>query len=179
MRNYKIYPLIILLILCFAIISVWSASSRTEYRFSGKEMVYDKKTGITILKGNARVIKNSTDPNSTDDHIYADQINVYKDVKTDELIKMEATGNVDMKEGDLLAICAHAILYEAEDRIEMEGSPAKVDDGKNKIEAPSIIYYRTDQRLEAKGEVSGIITIEEKKEKSEEGSQNKNSDSQK
>ena len=167
MRNVKIYLLTILLTLCFVIISVWSAGTKTEYRFSGKEMIYDKKTGITILKGNAKVIKNSTDPNSANDHIYADQINVYKDVKTDELIKMEATGNVDMKEGDLLATCAHAILYEAEDRIEMEGSPAKVDDGKNKIEAPSIIYYRTDQRLEAKGEVSGIITIEEKKEKEE------------
>ncbi len=173
MRNHKIYLLTILSTLCFAVISVWSANNKTEYRFSGKEMIYDKKTGITILKGNAKVIKNSTDPNSTSDHIYADQINVYKDVKTDELIKMEATGNVDMKEGDLIATCAHAILYEAEDRIEMEGSPAKVDDGKNKIEAPSIIYYRTDQRLEAKGEVSGIITVEEKKEKAEEKSKEK------
>jgi len=159
-----------LIITLVIISSVFGATNSSTYRFSAKEMASDRKAGVTIFKGDAKIIKiDETSKKSGDesDHVYADQISVYRDAETNEIIKIEAIGNVNMREGDLLSTCAHAIMYESEDRIEMDGSPAIVDDGKNKIEAPSITFYRKENRLEAKGNVSGYITIEEKEEKAQ------------
>jgi lipopolysaccharide export system protein LptA len=81
------------------------------------------------------------------------------------LTKIEAVGNVDMKEKDMTATCERAVFYETEERIELEGSedsPAVVDDGKNRMEAPAITYFRREDRLEASRGVSGHVTIEAK-----------------
>jgi len=133
------------------------------YDIDAKEVNLDRKTGITVLKGEVKVHKRDSG-----DHLNADQVTIYRDVEKDELIKIEAVGKVDMKEKDLIATSEHAIIYEKEERIELEGSPAMVDDGKNKIEAPAIIYFRKENRLEAKGKVTASITIEEKKSETEE-----------
>lgn len=152
------------------------ASNVVVYNYSAKEIISNRKTGVTTLKGDVKVtkvttndsIKNGQKKEEGSDYLNADQVVVYKNVETGELIKIEAEGKVSMKEGDMVATCSHAIIYEAEERIEMDGSPATVDDGKNKIEAPAITYFRKEDRLEAKGEVRGHITIEEKEEGSEE-----------
>lgn len=149
------------------ITSISATVTTSIYSISAKEMIMDRKSGITVFKGEAKIIEveeTTKKPKQNGNYIYADQVSVYRDPETNEVIKMEAIGNVVMRQGDLNATCAHAVLYEAEDRIDMDGSPAKVDDGKNNIEAPSIIYYRKENRLEAKGSVSGFITIEEKEE---------------
>jgi len=129
------------------------------YDYSAKEATFDRKSGVTVLKGDAKIRR------SSGDYLNSDQITMYKDVETGELTKIEAVGNVDMKEKDMTATCKRAVFYEVEERIELEGSedsPAVVDDGKNRMEAPAITYFRKDDRLEASGNVSGHVTIEEK-----------------
>lgn len=144
---------------CFAAVTKAESANAIVYHYSAKEATSNRKAGITVLKGEAKI------RHSNGDYLNADQITMYKDVKTGELIKIEAVGNVDMKEKDMTAVCEHAIFYEAEERIELESSgdsPAVVDDGKNRMEAPSITYFRKEDRLEAKGNVSGHVTIEGK-----------------
>ncbi len=147
--------------LCFAVLAETIKTKTVTYNFSAKETTIANKTGIITLKGKAEVIKNG-------DHLNADQITIYKDVQTGEIIKMEAVGNVDMSEEGKKSTCKKVIFYESEDRIEFEGSeesPAVVDDGKNKLVAPNITYFRKEDRLEAKAEkgtVTGQVIIEEK-----------------
>ena len=153
------------LIPCFTALAVSEAANNVIYNYSAKETVFDRKTGITILKGDAKVRSNG-------DHLNADQITIYRDVKTGELIKIDAVGNVDMNEKGMAATCEHAILYEAEERIELEGSedsPAEIDDGKNKMKAPAITYFQKEDRIEAKGNVTGQVVIVTKESETVEG----------
>jgi len=164
------FYLIAIFILCFIALSVLGSTGkvgkRVRYDHSEKRLISDGKTGVTILKGDVKLNKIDPETGAKGDYIYADQVTIYKNTETEELTRIEAMGNVKMKEGDMLVTCARAVMkYEPEEVIEMEGSPAIVDDKENRIEAPLIKYYRKDDRLEAEateGYVTGNITIEEK-----------------
>ncbi|HGJ66719.1 TPA: hypothetical protein ENS27_15260 [bacterium] len=158
---------IILCLVTFSVISLAEdAKKLVTYNYSAKRVISGNKSGVTILKGDAKFIKIDPDSKENGDYVYADQITIYRDPETKKTTRMEAMGKVKMKEGDMVATCERAVLrYEPEDIIEMEGSPAIVDQGDNKIEAPIIKYYRNDDRLEAEageGNVTGRITVEEK-----------------
>jgi len=167
--NRTIFYLAIISMLFVLVLSVFSqtetAKKRVRYDYSAKRVISDNKTGTTILKGDAKFIKSSTESNEQGDYVYADQITIYQDIETKKTTRMEAMGNVRMKDGDMQVTCERAVMkYEPVDVIEMEGSPAVVDQKDNKIEAPLIKYYRNDDRLEAEageGSVVGHITIEE------------------
>jgi lipopolysaccharide export system protein LptA len=176
MKKYIICSVIALLS-CFIIISAFSAtnSNTVNYKYSAKRMVLDKKTGVTVLKGDAKFTKVDAESGAQSDYVNGDQITLYtkrnETTGKDELTKMEVIGNVKMKQGDMNVTCARAVMvYEPEEVINMEGTKdalAVADDGKNRIEAPIIKYFRKDDRLEAEageGNVTGQITIEEKKE---------------
>ncbi len=163
------------LVFCLAVIGVISATEENivYYSYSARSMTINKKEGFTVLKGNVKAIKLDAQKKDTGEFVNSDQLTIYfkKDEKTGELteevIRTEAMGNVKMKQGDMTVTCLRAVMvYEPEEVINMEGSkesPAIADDGKNRIEAPIIKYFRKDDRLEAEGDVTGQITIKEKK----------------
>jgi len=170
----KIIYITFALIFCLIVIGVFSATDDNivYYDYNAKSMTIDKKLGITILKGNVKAIKLDAQKKETGEYVNADQITIYNEIDdtgkmTNKVIKIEAMGNVKMKQGDMAVTCLRAVMvYKPEEVIDMEGSkesPAIADDGKNRIEAPRIKYYREDDRLEADGDVTGQITIEEKK----------------
>lgn len=158
MRNRRINLFCIIGIL-FLIVSIWgfcftclAASEKDETpiseSYSADKLTYTKNPDVTVLEGHAKLHR------SGGDYMYADQITIYKDTKTKEVIKIVAVGNVDMKEKDMAATCNHAIFYEKEDRIEFKGTANKsavVDTGNNRMEAPFITYFRKDGRVEATG----------------------------
>lgn len=156
-------------------LSVFSATEENivYYNYSARSMILNKKEGYTVLKGNVKAVKLDSQKKETGEFVNSDQLTIYfkRDEKTgeltDEVIRTEAMGNVKMKQGDMTVTCLRAVMvYEPEEVINMEGSkesPAIADDGKNRIEAPFIKYFRKDDRLEAEGDVSGQITIKEKK----------------
>lgn len=154
-RDINILPVVVIVVFCFTLLMEAEAADTVVYRYSAKKTTFDRKSGVTILKGDAKIRSNGN-------HLDADEITMYKDVETGELVKIDAVGNVNLKEGDMAATCEHAIFYETEERIELEGtedSPAVVDDGKNRMEAPAITYFRKEDRIEARGNVSGHVTI--------------------
>jgi lipopolysaccharide transport protein LptA len=170
----------VLLVVAMAVLSLcpaaWTASedvadeapSKTPDKTT-KTVVYDidaksvnvsRKTGVTVFEGDAKL-----KVLDSEDFLNADKITVYKDVETDEVIKIESVGNVDMNQRGMKATCERSIFYEKEDRIELEGSEEKlavIDDGYNRIEAPFIIYFRKEDRISASGGVKARVTIEVK-----------------
>lgn len=153
-RNNLFYTISILIAvaaswyLCFTCLAADEVGKTVKYRYSADKTDFGKKSGITILKGNAKFLRNDGD------YLYADQITMYRDSETNELIKIESVGNVDMKEKDMVAKCERSIFYEKEEFIEFRGSadkPAIVDDGKNMMEAPFITYDRVEERISASG----------------------------
>jgi lipopolysaccharide transport protein LptA len=149
-----------ILIFCFAISARPDETKTVFYDYSANKMDFDRKNGVTILEGDAKLkVRDS------EDYLNADKVTIYRDVKTGELIRMEAVGNVDMNQEGMKATCERAIFHETENRIELEGvadSPAIVDDGKNRMEAPRITFFRKENRIEASGNVSGHVTIKER-----------------
>lgn len=138
----------IVCILCFTVTADSEQADTSAYAVSAKKAVINGKSGITVFKGNAKIDRGGGD------YLSADQITMYRDPETDELIKTEAVGNVKMKEKDMTATCKYSIFYEKEDRIEFRGSAdmmAIVDDGRNRMEAPFIMYFRTEDRMDASG----------------------------
>jgi len=94
----------------------------------------NEKKGIIVFTGNVKITRENG-------YLNADKVTVYKDVETDDVIKTVAEGNVDMKDGDLLATCEHAVLNESDDTIELTDSVV-VKQKEDVIEAPYIIYNR-------------------------------------
>ena len=167
----------VLLVVAISVLSLcpaaWTASEEASNKVSSetsgkgtKTVVYDidaknvdvnRKTGVTVFEGDAKL--NVLD---SEDFLNADKITVYKDVETDEVIRIESVGNVDMSQSGMKATCERSIFYEKEDRFELEGSEDKlavIDDGDSRIEAPDITYFRNEDRIIASGGVKARVTI--------------------
>ena len=161
--GFMLMMAMVALLFCYIALADSEESEKLIYVYKAEEMTLNRKTGETLLKGNAKL-----DVLDKEDYLYADQVTIYRDLDTNEVIKMDAVGNVDMNQAGMKATCQHAIFYEQEDRMEFEGtkdSPAVVDEGngKSRIEAPIIIYYRKEDRIEAKQGVKGQVSITVKK----------------
>ena len=164
MRNRQI-NLFRVMSIAFAAAAIWSlcsiclaadeAGKTLTYKYSGDVINANRKSGVTILDGHAWFRR------SDGDYLNADKITVYKDVETNEIVRIEAVGNVVMKEEDMEATCDHAIFYEAEDRVELKGTidaPAVVKPGEDMMEAPFIMYFRTENRVHATGFLFSVGT---------------------
>lgn len=151
--------MITVLLLCSTVLMASEASNTIVYTYWGKKGSFNRKTGVSVLEGDAKFRR------SDGDYLNADKITIHRDVETNELIRIEAVGNVDMKEKDMKATCERAVFYEIEERIEMEGSedsPAIVDEGENRMEASSIKYFRKEDLIVAEDNVTGQLKIEAK-----------------
>lgn len=103
----------------------------------------DEKKGVILLLGNVKITRENG-------YLNADKVTVYRDVETDDVIKTVAEGNVDMKDGDLIATCEHAVLNESDDTIELTGSVV-VTQKEDRVEAPYITYNRRTGIRKGKG----------------------------
>jgi lipopolysaccharide export system protein LptA len=109
----------------------------------------DEKKGIIVFSGNVKITRENG-------YLNADKVTVYRDVETDDVIKTVAEGNVDMKDGDLLATCDHAVLNESDDTIELTGSVV-VNQKDDRVEAPYITYNRTTGIRKGKGNETEVV----------------------
>jgi len=96
------------------------------------EFEQNEKTGVIILMGNVEIDRK-------DGYLNADKVTIYRNVDTRKVLKTVAEGNVDMKDGEILATCEHAVLNETDDTIELTGKVV-ITQGKDRVEAPKITY---------------------------------------
>jgi len=149
------------------------ANAREEYEsIDGVAEYYkqDENTGIIVLRGNVKI-------NRENGYLNADKVTVYKDVETDDVIQTVAEGNVDMKDGDLLATCDHAVLNETDDIVELTGSVVVIQK-EDRVESPYIKYNRTTGIREGKGNDTDLVhfRVRLKKKKQEEPSEETSED---
>ena len=109
----------------------------------------DEKKGIIVFTGNVKIDRENG-------YLNADKVTVYRDVETNDVIKTVAEGNVDMKDGDLIATCEHAVLNESDDTIELTGSVV-VTQNEDRVEAPYIIYNRKTGIRKGKGNDKELV----------------------
>lgn len=102
-----------------------------------------EKEGVMILIGNVKI-------NRQNGYLNADKVTIHRDVDTDDVIKTVAEGNVDMKDGDILAKCDHAVLNEVDDTIVLSGSVVVMQRG-DEVKAPFITYNRKTGIRKGKG----------------------------
>jgi len=114
----------------------------------------DEKKGIIVFIGNVKITRENG-------YLNADKVTVYRDVETDDIIKTVAEGNVDMKDGDLLATCEHAVENEADDTIELTGSVV-VTQKEDRVEAPYITYNRKTGIRKGKGNDKELVQFQVK-----------------
>jgi len=114
----------------------------------------DEKKGIIVFIGNVKITRENG-------YLNADKVTVYRDVETDDVIKTVAEGNVDMKDGDLLATCEHAVLNESDDTIELTGSVV-VTQKEDRVEAPYITYNRQTGIRKGKGNDKELVQFQVK-----------------
>jgi len=107
------------------------------------EFEQNEKTGITVLIGNVEIKRKSG-------YLNADKVTIYKNVDTREVLRTVAEGNVDMKDGEILATCERAVLNEADDTIELTGKVVVTQDG-DRVESPNISYDRKTGIRKGKG----------------------------
>ena len=131
----------------------------------------DEKKGLILFTGNVKITRENG-------YLNADKVTVYRDIETDDVIKTVAEGNVDLKDGDLLATCEHAVLNESDDTIELTGSVI-VNQREDQIEAPFITYNRTTGIRKGRGNDTEVVQFRvrlKKKEKAESESSEKASE---
>jgi len=107
------------------------------------EFEQNEKTGVIILLGDVKI-------NRKTGYLYADKVTIYRDVDTRKVLRTVAEGNVDMKDGEILATCEHAVLNEADDTIELTGKVIVTQDD-DRVEAPQITYDRKTGIRKGKG----------------------------
>lgn len=107
------------------------------------EFEQNEKTGVIILLKNVRIKRKNG-------YLNADKVTIYRDQDTKKVLKTVAEGNVDMKDGEILATCENAVLNEADDTIELTGKVI-VTQGDDRVEAPEITYDRKTGIRKGKG----------------------------
>ena len=97
-----------------------------------KLTAFDKK-GLYIFEGNVIAKRDNTT-------LKSDRMEVYKNLKTDEVSKVICTGNVIITKEDKKATGDKAIYNAANSEVILIGN-ATVTSGKNRIKAGRIVYY--------------------------------------
>ena len=123
-----------------------------------EELDEDETTGTTVFTGHVKIVR----PNG---YLNADKVTVHRDVTDRSVIKMVAEGHVDMKEGELTAVCKTAIFDEIKDTVELKESVVVLQ-GADRLEADEVFFDRKAGRRKARGRVRVRAALQTKSDES-------------
>ena len=112
------------------------------------------KEGLTIFTGNVQIER-------PDGFLNADKVTIYEDVQTNETVKTVAEGNVELRDGDTFATCAHAILNHVTDIIELRDNVVVLQN-EDRLEADSFTYNRLTGERSGEGNIKVRFRIKQK-----------------
>ena len=107
------------------------------------ELHRSNKEGVSILTGNVRFKR-------IDGYLHADKVTIYRNVETGETEKAVAEQNVKILDRGALATCDHAILYFADDTIDLSGNVVVIQD-QDRLESERFISERKTGKQIAEG----------------------------
>ncbi len=126
------------------------------------EAEQDEEAGIIKLIGHVKIKR----PNG---YLNADEVTIYKDIEDPRrpVVKTVARGHVDMKDGELTAICETAIFDEVKNIVELRGSVVVLQ-GEDRVEAEEVVLDRATNKRIFRGGVKFKVAIQTKTKQSEE-----------
>ncbi len=154
MRGYFVFVLVFF-VFCFGVdaatLKQLSGAGKAPIHIKARKLeVFDKK-GFYRLTGDVVVIKDGM-------KLTADRVDVYRDKKTGEVIKIVCIGNVVMKKANRTARAKKAIYESKQDRILLIGDAVVSGDG-NVIKSDRIVYYLDRDYAVATSTRSGGVKI--------------------
>ena len=136
---------------------------QNEDRLTAKHFISEQRTGKQIAEGNVKI-------NRPNGFLNGDKVTIYKDVKTDELIRTIAEGNVELRDEDIFATCEHATLNDASSTVDLRGNVVVIQD-KDRLETKHFTYNQETGEQTGKGNVRFRVRVKRTKQESEETEQ--------
>ena len=136
---------------------------QNEDRLTAKHFISEQRTGKQIAEGNVKI-------NRPNGFLNGDKVTIYKDVKTDELIRTIAEGNVELRDEDIFATCEHATLNDASGTVDLRGSVVVIQD-KDRLETKHFTYNQETGEQTGKGNVRFRVRVKRTQQQSEETEQ--------
>jgi lipopolysaccharide export system protein LptA len=135
-----------------------SAADVEKIHITADRLISDTANNQAEFIGNVTVSQGET-------RITADSLTVFflrrpdstETSPTQSLQKLVATGNVEIKFDNRLAVAKEAVYITAERILTLTGPNAAVTSGDNTISGESITFYRADGRFTVKGGSSGPV----------------------
>ena len=155
----SLYVLFLLLPLSVFAASEMQSQKRGPVEVTSDRLEIDDVAQTIVFAGNAIATQD-------DVTIYGDRLTVKYTGEKREIEQVTVEGTVRIVQGTRVATGAKAILFHAEERIVLTGSP-KVSDGNNSVQGQEITIYLNNQRSVvtggADGRVNAVFTPQEDK----------------
>ncbi len=154
------------------LLTVASAAAQTDAPANADEKSPSKKIHITSQRlisdhaGNIAEFVGDVHASQGDTQITADSLKIFFSSKSDtgdaspaqSLDKLVATGNVEIKFDNRLAVARQAVYITAQRVLILNGPGASVTSGENTIAGETITFYRADGRFTVEGGDNGRVT---------------------
>lgn len=123
--------------------------NRGPVKVTADQLEADDQKQLLIFTGNAVAVQD-------DMTIHGDRLVVKYTGENREIQQVTAEGAVRIIQGERVATGAKAVLFHAEERIVLTGSP-KVSEGQNSVQGEEITFYLHDKRSVVKGGKGGRV----------------------
>ncbi|WP_319525129.1 lipopolysaccharide transport periplasmic protein LptA [uncultured Desulfosarcina sp.] len=126
---------------------------------TSQRLISDQSGNVAEFIGNVQAIQGDTT-------IQADSLKIFFSKKSDgegasaaqSLDRLVATGNVEIKFDNRLAVARQAVYITAQRVLTLHGPGARVTSGENTIAGETITFYREDGRFTVEGGTNGRVS---------------------
>ena len=128
---------------------------QNEDRLTSKHFISEQRTGKQIAAGNVKI-------NRPNGFLNGDTVTIYKNVKTDELIRTIAEGNVELRDDEIFATCNHATLNHASGTVDLRENVVVIQD-EDRLETVHFTYNQETGEQTGKGNVRFRVRVKRTK----------------
>ena len=136
---------------------------QNEDRLTAKHFISEQRTGKQIATGNVKI-------NRPNGFLNGDKVTIYKNVKTDALIRTIAEGNVELRDEDIFATCNHATLNDESGTVDLRDNVVVIQD-EDHLETKHFTYNQETGEQTGKGNVRFRVRVKRTKKQNEETEQ--------
>jgi len=130
-----------------------AGSAEEEINGTAEHLERYELQGITILTGNVEILR-------TDGYLNADKVTFYTDTETGETVRTVAEGNVEIRDADIFATCAHATMEHVENTIILEQNVVVLQN-KDRLETALFKFNRTTGKQIGEGGVKFKVRVKQ------------------
>ena len=134
---------------------------QNEDRLEAAHIIFNRRTGVQTAEGKPVKI---TRP---DGFLNGNKVEIYKNLETDEITKIIAQEQVEMRDEDIFATSDNAVINQVDDTVDLRDNVVVIQE-EDRLEANSFTYNRRTGKRVGKGGVRFRVRINQKKEAEQE-----------